>query len=258
MATMLEHFKPYQTPMRAKITSGLPVPPAMTTIIVDRIPVVDPKLTSIIRNNAPSVMTTPVDSHSSSPTHSKMVTSGEAWPPAPSIPVIYHMLPLSQLGPAIMQILAMTALSEVECIHHEEAMAVGNAIRSNSTCTYHSPSICCVRSPVPEEHASVATMFEHFKPNKTPPMKMMSPGLSIAPAVQAVIVDCVSVVNPQLASIVRDNAESVMAPPEESHASGPTHSKMVTSGEAWPFATCVPVVHIMAPTSSAWPPTRQV
>jgi hypothetical protein len=56
-------------------------------------------------------------------------------------------------------------------------------------------------------------------------------GLSIAPTVQTVIVDCVLVVNPQLAAIIGDNAEMVMSCPEDSQAACPTHSEVITSRE---------------------------
>jgi len=61
-----------------------------------------------------------------------------------------------------------------------------------------------------------------------PPTTNVPSGLSIAPAVQAVIVDCVLVVDPQLAAIIRDNAEMVMACPEDSQAACPTHSEVIT------------------------------
>jgi len=71
--------------------------------------------------------------------------------------------------------------------------------------------------------------------------------LPIAPPMQAIVVDRVAIVNPQFASIVRVNAEAVMTSPEDSHAAGPTHSKVVTSTETGPIATCVAIVHLMLP-----------
>jgi hypothetical protein len=62
-----------------------------------------------------------------------------------------------------------------------------------------------------------------------PPATNVPSGLPIAPAVQAVIVNCVLVVEPQLAAIIRDYAEMVMSCPENSQAACPTHSEVITS-----------------------------
>jgi hypothetical protein len=71
--------------------------------------------------------------------------------------------------------------------------------------------------------------------------------------VQAIIVNRVSIAKPQLASIIRYNAESVSVCPENSHATGPTHSKVVASVESRPLATCVPVVYHVFPASLVYP-----
>jgi hypothetical protein len=71
---------------------------------------------------------------------------------------------------------------------------------------------------VPEEHTSMTPSLKHLKPHETPSGTHMWPGLSIAPPMQSVVVDRVPVVNPQLASIIRQNTESIVASPEESHA----------------------------------------
>ena len=82
-----------------------------------------------------------------------------------------------------------------------------------------------------------------------PPTTNVPSGLSIAPAVQAIIVDCVLVVDPQLAAIIRDNAEMVMACPEDSQAARPTHSEVIISRETWPSATCIAIVHHLSRSS---------
>jgi hypothetical protein len=46
---------------------------------------------------------------------------------------------------------------------------------------------------------------------------------------QAIVVDRVPIVNPQLAAVIRDDAEAVMASPVNSHAACPSYSEMVTS-----------------------------
>jgi hypothetical protein len=78
-----------------------------------------------------------------------------------------------------------------------------------TTSPHSLPSISCVRTKVPEKHASMTTMLKHFKPHHAPSANTLD-NLTISPAVQAIIVDCVSVVNPQLTPIIRDNAETIM------------------------------------------------
>jgi hypothetical protein len=90
-------------------------------------------------------------------------------------------------------------------------------------------------------------------------MKMMPVcGLPIAPTMQAIIVDRVSIINPQLASIIGDDTETVMAPLEKTHAGCPASGKVVMTSPTWPSPSCVPVVNNMAPASHVWPSPIQV
>jgi hypothetical protein len=98
----------------------------------------------------------------------------------------------------------------------------------------------------------MTTTLEELNSHKTPPTTNIPSGHSSAPAVQSIVINCVSIVKPQLASIIRNNLEVVMARPEESHASCPTHSEVIASCKAWPFATCVAVVHDISPASHVW------
>jgi hypothetical protein len=100
-------------------------------------------------------------------------------------------------------------------------------------------------------------MFKHLKSDKAPPAKM-SGNFTIAPAMQAIIVDRIPIVHPQLASIVGQNAEPVIRSPENSHATCPANCKVITSGKTWPSAACVPVVHHLFPTSHVRTATIQV
>jgi hypothetical protein len=99
-----------------------------------------------------------------------------------------------------MQILAPAALTEVECILPEKTMAisdlVGRMLGAMSTCTHDSPTVPCVRTPVPEKDACMATTFEHLKSDKPPWSTKTPAGLSITPAMQAVVVDRIPIVNP--------------------------------------------------------------
>ena len=56
---------------------------------------------------------------------------------------------------------------------------------------------------------------------------------------------CVPIVAPQFASIIRDDAEVVMACLEDSQAACPSHGEVVASGKARPPAPSVAVVHIL-------------
>jgi hypothetical protein len=159
------------------------------------------------------------------------------------------VFPTSDIWSAAIQILATTTLTKVEGVLSEEAMAIGDAIIwFSATGTHNSPSVSSVRTMVSEEHAGMAPALKHFKSDQMPPSTHVWPGLSIAPAMQAIIVNCVSVVDPQLAAIIRDNAKIVTTCPEDSQAACPPHCKVVAPGEPRPFATRVAVVHHMAPT----------
>jgi hypothetical protein len=75
---------------------------------------------------------------------------------------------------------------------------------------------------------------------------------------QAVVVDCISVVDPQLAPIIRVNAELIIACPSYPQHTCPTHGKMIASGKTAPFTVRVAVVHHLDFTSHVWPTPVQV
>jgi hypothetical protein len=102
---------------------------------------------------------------------------------------------------------------------------------------------------VPKQHPGTTTTFEHLKSHKMPTTTHMLSDLAIAPTMQAIVVNCVAIVDPQLAPIIRHNAEIIMASPENSHAASPAHSKVVASGKARPLASCIAIVHYLAPAS---------
>jgi hypothetical protein len=140
------------------------------------------------------------------------------------------------------QILQMTTLAEVEDILPKETMAISDWMWSLATCANMAPTASSVMPSVPEEHTGVTTMFEHLNSHPAPPTVNMPRSLPIAPTVQPVIVNCVPVVNPQLTSIIRYDAPSVMARSEDSHVRCPTHSEMISSAETRPIATSISVV----------------
>ena len=162
------------------------------------------------------------------------------------------MFPALHVGFATVQVLAPAALTEVERILPEETMAISDLVArapGAMICTHKTPSVSGIGTPVPEMDACMATTLKHFKSDKTPWSTKMPVGLSIAPAVQAIVVDSVAIVNPQFASIVGVDAEAIVASSEDSHAAGPTHSKVVTSTETGPIAICVAIVHDLVMSS---------
>jgi hypothetical protein len=101
----------------------------------------------------------------------------------------------------------------------------------------------------------MATMFKHFNPHTTPSSMKVPVSLPVAPTMQAIIVDRVSIVSPQLASVIRNNAESIRGFSEDSHITCPTHREVITSRKTGPSSACVPIIHHMTPTSHVWPAT---
>jgi hypothetical protein len=78
MTATLKHLKFYTMPARAEMPVGLPIAPPMQAIIVHCVPIVDPHLAAIIRDNAETVMARPINSQTACPAHSKMVASRKA------------------------------------------------------------------------------------------------------------------------------------------------------------------------------------
>jgi hypothetical protein len=262
VTTTLEHFKSHKMPPMTKMLVGLAIAPTMQAIIVDSVTFIDPQLAAIIGDNREPVMACPVDSHARRPAHSKVITSTKAWPSAPRVTIVHGVFPASLLWPAILQIRAPAALRRVEDILPEEAMAIGGYIAlANSvfmtTGTHNNPTVSCVRPVVPKEHPSMTTTLKHLKSHQMPPSAYAPSGHTIAPTMQAVVVDCVTIVNPQLASIIRVNAEVVSACPEDPEAPCPAHCEVISPSKTRPSTTCVAIVHDMFPTSHIRPATRQ-
>ena len=59
---------------------------------------------------------------------------------------------------------------------------------------------------------------------------------------QAIIVDCIPIVDPQLAPVIGDDAETVIASPSDFQAACPTYGKVIASSKTTPFAVCVAIV----------------
>jgi hypothetical protein len=103
----------------------------------------------------------------------------------------------------------------------------------------------------------MATVLKEFKPHESPTADMPR-GLTIAPTMATVIVDGVAVVNPELASIIRNNTVAVMSRLEDSHSTCPACCKVVIASKAIPSAASVPVVDLLSPASHLRPTAIQV
>ena len=117
--------------------------------------------------------------------------------------------------PSTVQVLASASLTEVEDILHEETSAICDLIRdmASATCAHNTPTVASIVTPVPEQHPCMTAMLKHLKPHKMPSATQALVGLTITPAMQTIVVDRVPIVDPQVATIIRDNAESVIACP---------------------------------------------
>ena len=153
-------------------------------------------------------------------------------------------------GSAPIEVLAAPSLTKVVDVLPEKASTISGGSATLATAfatgTHNNPSVSSVRAMIPEEHASVATTLKELKSHKTPPTTNIPSGHSTAPAVQAIVVNCVSIVDPQLASIIGNELEVVTAALEDSQTASPTHCKVIATSEPRPFATCVAIVnHLM-------------
>jgi hypothetical protein len=219
MATTLEHLKSYDMPPTTNLPPGHSTAPPMQAIVVNGVSIVDPELAAIVRNKLEMVTATPEKSHAACPTHSEVITSMEARPLATCVTIVHDMLPAGHIRLATVQVLATSTLTKVESILPEETMAICDRIRSvaSATGSDNNPSVSSVGPVIPEEHPSMTTTLEELQSHKTPPTTNILSGHSTTPAVQAIVVDCISIVDPQLASIIGNDAETVIASPENSH-----------------------------------------
>ena len=150
-------------------------------------------------------------------------------------------------GSAPIEVLAAPSLTKVVDVFPEKASTIsgGSATLATTfaTGTHNNPSVSSVRAMIPEEHPSITTTLKELKSHKTPPATNIPSGHSTAPAVQAIVVNRVSIIEPQLASIIGDELEVVTAALEDSQTTSPTHCKVIATSEPRPFATCVTIVN---------------
>jgi hypothetical protein len=229
----------------------------MQTVVIDRVTIVKPEIAAVVRDKLEVIPAALEDSRTASPTYSEVIVPGKSRPSAAGVPVVNIMLPSSHVRPASVQIRATTTLSKIEGILPEETMPINNSMRLPSARTNRQPFVSSVVAMVPEEHASMTTMFKHFESHHAPSTKVL-PCHTATPPVTAIIVDRVPIINKQIAAVVRDKLEVIPAASEDSHASSPTHSEVVTSLKTRPSASSVPVVYFMSPTSHVRPASVEI
>jgi len=198
MTTTLEHLKSHKPPASTHMRPGLSIAPAMQAIIVNCVPIVNPQLAPIIGDKTEVVMACLEDSQASCPTNSEVVPAAIARPIATCVTIVHIVFPASQIRFATLQVLTTTSLAEVEGILHEQAMTISDGIVANAsaTGTHNSPSVASIGTMIPEEHPSMTSTLKKLKSHKTPSSTHVGSGLSVAPAMQAIVVNCVSIVNP--------------------------------------------------------------
>jgi hypothetical protein len=212
MTPTLKHLESHKTPTATKTPGGLPIAPTMQTIVVDGVSIVDPQLTPVVRVNAETVVASPEDSHAACPTNSKVIATGKTRPSATCIAIIHVVLPTSHIRSTIVQVLAPPALTKVKHVLPEETMAVSDTSSMLlAFCTRDNPSVSSIGTMVPEEHPGMTTTLKHLISHKMPACTNVPSDMTSTPSMQAIVVDCVPIVKPQLASIIRDNLEVVMA-----------------------------------------------
>jgi hypothetical protein len=249
IAATLEHFKSDEMPASSNIPSGHSTTPTMQTIVVNCVSIVNPQLAPIIGDDLEVVAACLEDSHAPCPAYSEVIAPSKARPSASCVTIVHIVLPASHIRSATLEILASATLTKVESVLPEETMAIRDRIATFTACARNSPSVASIGTMVPEQHPSVAATLKHLKPDNMPPTTNIPFDLTIAPAMQPIVINCVPIVEPKLAPIIGDDTEMVMACPEESHAPCPTYSKVIASVETRPFAASVTIVHIVFPTS---------
>jgi hypothetical protein len=151
-------------------------------------------------------------------------------------------------------------LSEVKSILSKEGMPINDTIiaTASSIRTNRLPSISSVAAPVPEKHTGMTTMLKHLNSCEMPSSTNVPSSLPVPPAVQAIIVDRVTVIEPKFAPIIGNDAKTIMATSKEPYTTRPAHCEVVPSAIATPVVACVPIIDIPAPTSKVWSATVQI
>ena len=123
------------------------------------------------------------------------------------------MFPTSHVRFATVEVLTAATLTKIEDVLPEEASAISDfkVGVTSPTGTNNHPSVSSIATPVPEQHPSMATTLKHLKSHNMPPTTNLPSDHSTAPTMQTIVVDCVFIVNPQLAPVIGDNLEVITA-----------------------------------------------
>jgi hypothetical protein len=141
----------------------------MQAIIVDCVPVVDPQLAAVIRDNPEPISASLEDSHAACPTHSKMIASRKTGPSATCVFIVHHLTPACHVRSATTKVLATTALPEVKGLLSENPTAIRGWRRTTApTCTQNKPTASSVETLVPEQHPGITATLKHFKSHMMP------------------------------------------------------------------------------------------
>jgi hypothetical protein len=204
MTTTLKHLKPQGIRPSAKMLDSLAIAPTMQAIIINCVAIIDPQLAPIIRDDTESVVASPSDFQCSCPAHSKVITSGKTSPFPIRVAVVHHLNFAGHVWSASTQVLAPTSLPEiVDLLLESSATRAARATCcASSTRAHDDPSVSSIRTVVPEQHASMTTALKELKPHKAPSGTNIPSRNSLPPAMQAIIINRVPVVNPKLAPII--------------------------------------------------------
>jgi hypothetical protein len=206
MPTTLKELKPEKPLATTHALVGLVVSQAMEPVVVHSVTVVQVEIAAVIGNKRKPVTASPTDRQVTGPTTRKVVTMRDAWPIAACI-AIDNTAHDPWHGRSAIQVRDVPHSSDVvDLLLETTATQVPDCISRHN----HHP-VACVSSPVPEDHASTATLLEHLKPHMMLPFDQAPIRLRVAHAMEAIVVYSVTVVNVQLAAIIGSNREAIDA-----------------------------------------------
>jgi hypothetical protein len=104
----------------------------------------------------------------------------------------------------------------------------------------------------------MTTTLKHFKFHKVPSGTLMLGGFAIAPTMQAIVVDGVTIVKPHFAAVIGDDPEAVIASFSDFQCACPTNSEVIASRKARPSTVRVAIVHSLDRASHIGPASLQV
>jgi hypothetical protein len=112
--------------------------------------------------------------------------------------------PASHLWSAIVQIHTSTALTKIEGVLSEQAMAIGDGIRGDtpSTCEHWHPSVPGVRAMVSEKYSSMTTALKKLHSSKTPSSMNTLSGDATTPTMTTIVIDRVPIVKEEIGPVI--------------------------------------------------------